>query len=255
MKRKQVALAITSLILFIMTGILSCRTTGSGTKETVTSLLVSNPDGSGIPLEVNFTKGKSYNHPTFAVWLENNDGYFLRTLFVTRSFGTGTFRYGDAAGGEWKSGQIRRPAALPYWEHKAGAAQGKIIYLPDAEHPVPDALTGATPKGSFILKTRGDKENPARVRLLLEINQTWDWNAYWTNDKFPGDREYMTSCQPALVYAAEIDLTKEGAVYDLLPVGRSSHSGADGNLYQDLETLTTALEIAGKITVMVGGNQ
>ena len=92
------------------------------------------------------------------------------------------------------------------------------------------------------------------MKLFLEINQTWDWNSFWNNNKYPGDSEYKTSCQPAVVYAAEIDLSKQGSAYTLVPVGRSSHNGADGNLYSDLETLTTALHIAEKITVTIKGN-
>ena len=39
----------------------------------------------------------------------------------------------------------------------------------------------------------------------MEINQNWDWNEYWTNDKYPDDENYKMSCQPALVYEAVID--------------------------------------------------
>jgi hypothetical protein len=205
-------------------------------------------------MELSLIKGKSFNHPTFSVWMEDEQGNLLQTLFVTKSFGSGTFTFGDASEGKWKPGQVIRPAALPYWSHRAGKAQGLKTYVPDANHPVPDALTGATPKGSFLLKTRGNSENPLRVKLFLEINQTWDWNPFWSNNKYPGDSEYKTSCQPAVVYAAEIDLSKQGATYTLVPVGRSSHNGADGNLYSDLETLTTALHIAEKITVTIKGN-
>jgi hypothetical protein len=238
--------------LFIA-GTISCKTAGTGTGDSRVTVeeLVSNLNETGVPLELSLTKGKYYNHPTFAVWLEDPEGHFLQTLFVTRSFGSGTFRYGDASGGVWKPGQVRRPAALPYWSHRMGTAKGTDTYVPDAEHPVPDAITAATPKGSFLLKTRGEKENPKIVRLFMEINQTWDWNSFWTNNKFPDDREYKTSCQPAVVYSATIDLNSRGTSYQLLPVGRSSHSGADGKLYTDLETLTTALHIAEKITVNI----
>ena len=57
---------------------------------------------------------------------------------------------------------------------------------------------------SFVLNTRADNELPAVFRVLLEINQNWDWNEYWTNDKFPDDENYKMSCQPALVYEVVI---------------------------------------------------
>lgn len=221
--------------------------TGSETFQKITG----NINGSGKALELTFTKGPSFNHPTFAIWLEDTSGRFIQTLFITRSFGSGTFYYGDKSGGQWKPGQVKRPASLPYWSHKAGAAKGIANYIPDKKNPVPDAYTGATPKGNFALETRSDKGTPRFVKVFMEINQTWDWNEYWTNNKYPDDTEYKTSCQPAVVYAAVIDMEKPGETAVLKPIGRSHHSGADGNLYTDLSTLSTALHIAEKITAEV----
>jgi hypothetical protein len=257
MKKHNSSFIIFIQALILVALVISCKTAGTGTGDSRVTVeeLVSNLNGTGVPLELSLTKGKSFNHPTFAVWMEDPEGHFLQTLFVTRSFGSGTFGYGDASGGVWKPGQVRRPAALPYWSHRAGMTKGLTSYVPDAAQPVPDGFTSATPKGSFVLKTRGEKENPKIVRLFMEINQTWDWNSFWTNNKFPDDREYKTSSQPAVVYAATIDLNSRGTTYELLPAGRSSHSGADGKLYNDLETMTTALHIAEKITVVVSGNK
>lgn len=210
-----------------------------------------NINGTGNALEIAFEKGKSFNHPTFSIWLEDTTGRFIQTLFVTRSFGSGTFTYGDKSEGQWKPGQVRRPAALPYWSHKAGAAKGLANYIPDASNPVPDAYTGATPKGNFVIETRADIATARFVKVVMEINQTWDWNEYWTNNKYPDDNEYKTSCQPALVYAAVVDTRNPGYKVEMKPVGRSHYSGADGKLYSDLNTLTTALHIAEKVTVEV----
>ncbi len=91
-----------------------------------------------------------------------------------------------------------------------------------------------------------------KFRVLFEINQTWDWNEFWTNNKFPDDEEYKTSCQPALVYLAIIDLHNPEDEYVMEIIGRSHHSGANGELYGDLETLTTALHIAEEIVVRIG---
>jgi len=219
--------------------------------EGVVQKLAANINGTGRAMEFTFEKGKSFNHPTFAIWLEDTTGRFIQTLFVTRSFGSGTFNYGDKSEGQWKPGQVRRPAALPYWSHKAGAAKGMTNYIPDKTNPVPDAYTGATPAGNFTLDTRSDKETPAVAKVFMEINQTWDWNEYWTNNKYPNDPEYKTSCQPAVVYSAVVDTRKPGMKVELKPVGRSHHSGADGNLYTDLNTITTALYIAEKVIVEV----
>ena len=98
---------------------------------------------------------------------------------------------------------------------------------------------------------RSDKMISGKFRVLMEINQTWDWNSHWTNSKFPDDPEYRTSSQPALVYAADVDTDSSQKEFLMKVIGRSHHSGADGNLYSDLNTITTALEIVSEIKVVL----
>jgi hypothetical protein len=211
----------------------------------------SNPSGQGPALEIEMVKGEGHNHPLMAIWVETPDGQFVQTLYVAESIGKGVFQHGDASRGFWQPGEIQRPAALPYWSHKRGIKNANGLYLPTPANPVPDAYTGPTPPRSFILTTRLDEPGLTRINLLFEINQTWDWNEYWTNNKFPGDEEYKTSCQPALVYSVSIDLEHPEDLYSMKIIGRSHYSGADGKLYSDLETMTTALHIASEIRVRV----
>ncbi len=203
----------------------------------------------GPVLEVVFREGKEHNHPLMAVWIEDTAGQYLRTLYVAESIGRGVFRHGDPSEGRWKPGPIRRPAALPYWGHQRGVRAEDGYYLPTADNPVPDAITGPTPKGDFILNSNAGPDMPAKFNVLMEINQSWNWNEYWTNNKFPGDEHYMTSSQPALVYMASIDLHDGNVEYELTPIGHSHWSGQNGNLYEDLGTITTALDIAETIMV------
>jgi hypothetical protein len=123
------------------------------------------------------------------------------------------------------------------------------LFIPSAEKPIADAYTGATPPGDFSLSTRFDKEPPRKFRILFEINQTWDWNEFWTNNKYPDDAEYQTSCQPALVYMAAVDLDDSESAYILEAIGHSHYAGKTGELFADLSTLTTALEIVGNLTL------
>ncbi len=103
----------------------------------------------------------------------------------------------------------------------------------------------------FILTSRADNPLPGKFKVMLEINQNWDWNEYWTNDKFPGDENYMMSCQPAVVYETVIDLESAEDSYRMKAVGHSHYSGMTGELFPDLSTLTTALQIADSIIVKV----
>ncbi|MFQ3579231.1 MAG: hypothetical protein SNJ71_03700 [Bacteroidales bacterium] len=200
----------------------------------------------GIPIAIVFEKGDYFNHPTFAFWIESVEGYFLKNIFVTKSISTGIFKFGPIDSLSWGRlpGQAKRPAALPYWLHKA--VDGK---LPSPSNPLPDVYTGVTPHNNFlILSNIGDY---TKFNLLLEINQTWDWNEYWTNDLFP-DVDYKHSSQPSLVYSVTIDLQSGVNEYYMNPIGHGHYAGKNGLLYTDLSTFTTALKIVKKIKIIVG---
>lgn len=220
-------------------------------KIDVTHSFETNVEGKGQPMRLEFTKGKHHNHPLMAIWVEDTLGNYIQTLYVAQSIATGIFKYGDASAGEWTKGEIRRPAALPYWAHKRGIIAEDGLYLPTPDKPVPDAYTGATPKSDFDLKTRLDKDGQKVFNILFEINQPWDWNEYWSNAKYPDDYEYKSSSQPALVYQATIDLNAEKKKYEMQLIGHSHYSGKTGELFEDTSTITTALEIAKEITVII----
>jgi hypothetical protein len=86
---------------------------------------------------------------------------------------------------------------------------------------------------------------------MFEINQNWDWNEYWTNDKFPGDNNYLNSAQPAVVYESMVDQKELHDRYVMRPIGHSHPSGETGELFTDLSTLTTALQIADSIVIRI----
>lgn len=219
-----------------------------GTSEQI----VTNTEGKGIILEIHFQAGKHHNHPLMAIWIEDTAGNYLQSLYVAQSIAKGYFAYGDKTSGRWLPGEIRRPAALPYWAHKRGLQAEDGLYIPSSKNPLPDAYSGATPKADFILTTKTDNiPNTQFIRVLMEINQTWDWNEYWTNNKYPDNDEYKTSSQPAIVYAATIDINVKDKEYELIPIGHSHYSGDTGELFPNLSTLTTALHIAKSIRVKV----
>ena len=239
---------IYSAILFVL--MLSCNTSKVPVNDTPDQI-TSNPGGKGTELEIEFIRGEGHNHPLLAIWVEDEQGRFIQTLYVAESIGKGIFRHGDSSKGFWMPGEIRRPAALPYWSHKRGIKAEDELYIPSPRNPVADAYTGPTPEKNFILHTRLDSTGLKRFQVLFEINQTWDWNEYWTNNKFPDDEEYKTSCQPAVVYSTFIDLNNPKDEYLMQIIGRSHESGANGELYDDLNTLTTALHIAEQIIVRI----
>lgn len=208
------------------------------------------PFTEGTPIKINFEKGPEFYYPLIVFWIEDMDGNYIETIYASQSIATGVFRFGVNEKGKWMPGERRRTAALPYWGHKRGFLAPDGLYLPTPQNPIPDAITGATPRTNFVINTTINPELK-KFRLLMEINQTWDWNNHWHNNLHPDDEEYKTSCQPAIIYMAEVDVSQSGNEFILKPIGHSHYSGKTGELFSDLSTFTTALDIAKKITVKV----
>lgn len=103
------------------------------------------------------------------------------------------------------------------------------------------------PKGKFTLSNA--VFDFAKYKVLLEVNQPWDWNRYWTNNKFPDSRAYSHSAQPSAVYAVTINATD--SEFYLNPIGNGNPAGETGKLYTNLSTLSTALDIFSSIKITI----
>lgn len=231
----------------------SCSSGKKTAGEEPFQIIQTNAGGRGIDITLRFTRGPEHNHPLMAIWLEDTSGRYIETLYVAESIGKGIFQHGDKSKGMWQAGEIRRPAALPYWGHKRGIQAEDGYYLPTTGDPMPDAVTGATPGGNFIMESKASAALPEVFMVMMEINQPWDWNDYWTNSKYPDDPEYKTSCQPAVVYAVRIAPGSGEATFPMKAIGHSHYSGKDGSLTTDLSTLSTALDIVGSAEVTIAG--
>lgn len=240
---------LTIFVIFVF--LVSCTSQKNFTGETET--VTTTPEQINSKLEFEFTPGKSHNHPSIAIWVEDLEGNYIETLYVTQYFAKGIFGHGEMEQGKWKNepGNVRRPATLPYWSHKRNIKAADGLYAPSPETAVPDALTGATPKAGFTLRTGSKTDAGKMFRVLAEVNQPWDSNDFWTNDKYPDDFNYKTSLQPALVYAVTVSPDDKGKPLYLNPIGHSHYSGKTGELFTDISTITTAREIFSKIAVKV----
>ncbi len=245
-------LFILFLILFVSSGCsLKKQQTGTDNSEEV-YYFTQNKDNKGPWITVEFKAGDSFYYPLMAIWLEDLDGNYIQTLFVPESVATSVYRYGEAEDGQWTEGVRRWPQTLPYWAHKRNIKASDGLYMPDPESPVPDAYSGATPTTGFVMSARADSTVNRPMKVMLELNQNWDWNEYWTNDKFPGDEYYLRSCQPAVIYEGIIDPAMPEPKVLMKAIGHSHPSGATGEIFPDLSTLTTALDIADSIYVYIG---
>lgn len=173
------------------------------------------------------------NPPQIAVWAEDRSGNYLSTLYATHKIATASWR---AAGGN------PRKEALPVWSHARGGQ-------PTAEEPLVDGVSGATPRGSFDLRV-GPVGGLRQFVVKIEVNHSTDWNDDWPENAGEGAANYSAeSGQPALVYAAEIDLDSSETSTTARLIGHGSPDGTDGNITPDTSTLTTALDIVKEITI------
>ena len=92
--------------------------------------------GKTLEVSFNYQKQAGPGSNQYAVWIENEKGEFVKTLFVTAYTSKGRARNGEQA----KRGYIVRPACVPVWV-KTSKAEEKT----DQEL---DAVTGATPQAS-----------------------------------------------------------------------------------------------------------
>ena len=200
----------------------------------------------GKAISISGTIGKGHNHPSFVIWQENMQGDIVRTLFITKSYASGIFGHENIGDTAWvkRPGKSYQPSALPYWTFKKGKIADKT-YVPTAENPFVDAVSGATPKANFSFSTHIQFDHSTRI--LMEINQAWDWNDYWTNDKFAGSEAYKHSAQPSLIYA--VTISNSDSVFYLNPIGHGDPKGETGKLFTDLSGFTTAKEIFKQLKI------
>jgi hypothetical protein len=193
--------------------------------------------------------GASYTHkvriglisltlsPQMAVWIESSEGVFVDTIYVT----------GKSAAAKWSAaGGERRPEALPVWSHARGVAAPDGVFMPDKKHPLPDAVSGATPtKAQAIAWKVPSSLAPGTYKVRAELNSSYDWNSAYP-DKLPktDPRYSAVNGQPSVVYEGTLSLGRGPATAVLEPVGTGSLRGEDGATAPSLSGLTTALELA-----------
>lgn len=188
---------------------------------------------------------KRKNAPQIAIWTEDLEGNFLSTIYVSKRLATQSW---IAAGGN------RRKEALPCWSFAQGKQYADGFYLPTKKEPLPDAVTGATPKGSFRANLQMN-EGMKQFVVKCEFNHSTDFNEHYPIDARQGDANYsggkMGSGQPAIVYQTVVDLDSGKKEFKGELIGHSSPDGSDGKIYPDTSKLTTALDIVKEITIYI----
>ena len=229
-------------------------------------------------ISVDMRKGPAFLWPQYAIWLESLDGKDIYPLYVTSSIATNNFTnhvtlketnqifinnpfrqkgfvfsnvFNAKNDPDTKHTRIR-PESLPVFLHRLGIQNEEGMFVPHGDQILPDAVTGATMKESFVYRTQIEQKLEGQFLVRFEINQSFDFNDYYRSDKFPDDPIYSGSGfsgQPSVVYEALVDFDSEQKFYLMHLVGHSHHSGADGKLYTDLINITTAKQLVDRIVI------
>ena len=125
------------------------------------------------------------------------------------------------------------------------------LYLPTKSNPLVDGLTGATPTGDYFVKV-SPTQNSTYI-IFAEFNHSVDFNSYYKENSSQGSFYYSGgsegSGQPALVYCARIDLNSAQDYWELQLIGHSSPDGSNGNLYANLNEISSAKNIISKVII------
>jgi len=233
----------------------------------------------GNKLTIDLRKGAYFQWPQYAIWLETLDGEFIQPLYVTEKLANNQFttkvtrrnpeqvftsnpQIAEEQGQvifEYTSepetaNQRMRPESLPVFLHKLAIQTTAGIHVPTGNNSAIDGYSGATLLDHFLLTSRTLKPLPESYKVRLEINQSFDFNEYYSSNRYPDDPVYSGdgyTAQPSVVYEAIIDTTLPQQYFPMAMVGRGHHSGADGGLHFDLENLTTALQLIDRVIVEV----
>lgn len=236
------------LTIFIVIGLSSC-----GKDEFVLSddtIIKTNQAENGKSVKLIFNRGEDWFHkqkiftfnvtitPQIAIWAEDSSGNYMQTLYVTRCF----------AKQEWKFAKIKddeciRTMSMPYWFNKYLAAGNK---KPTIANPMADAVTGATPTGSFSLETILNSDSGI-VNVFVEINKSFDHFGEYTGDR----DESKFNGQPSIIYKTEINLSSDEKTFKFTPIGYGGETEKDSGLYKDLEKVKRAATMVKDITAVI----
>lgn len=221
-------------------------------------------EGNQSFLTVDFLKGQHFWHPQVAIWVETTDGEYLASLLVTKSTAQGIF-YGGRTADNFKdfdknktnsSSDIRRVNALPHWSHQRNVKAKDGLYVPHPDEPLIDGITSATPSGNFLFKTKPDDLSALDSFVVkMEVNVAFDQNKFYSEYHYLEDEIYHSGTgllgQPSLIYSTKVNRFDNSSYYLMTLKGHGHHSARDGQIYPDLEKITTAKKIVERILVKI----
>lgn len=173
--------------------------------------------------------------PQFALWIQDENGNSCQTIFATKKASKKKWIFAPKEG---------RPESLPVWYHSC-----KNFYVSEPKNEM-DAVTSATPKGSFEISRKIQLSAEKKYFVYAEVNKSFDYNEFYPKDAEKNSSEYSgVNGQPSAVYRAEFSFENLEANLEL--VGTGSLDGKSPSIESKTETLTTAKNLVEKIIVNI----
>ena len=111
-----------------------------------------------VEISFDYTRLRGVASNQFAIWIEDAQGQYVKTLYATRW----------TARGGWS----RRPTSIPVWVNKSGLSELTRVQV--------DAMSGVTPRSSPLVFTwdgtdsRGLRVPPGDYVIYLEGTLRWE---------------------------------------------------------------------------------
>lgn len=148
-------------------------------------------ESSSLPGEVSisfdFTRQSGYASNQFAVWIEDTDGQYIKTLYATRYTAMGGYK--------------NRPDSIPGWVEKSGLADMENV----------DAVSGATPQSGALTYTwdgtdaAGNAIPVGTYRFLVEGSLRWKNRVLYTGEIAIGDDAAFAEAEAQFIYEGSPD--------------------------------------------------
>lgn len=174
-------------------------------------------------ISVSVNPGETFKKraPQIALWIENEEGKFIETLYITKK----------ASAVKWiGSPKDGRPESLPDWYKASGHNPAKTLSSDEL-----DATTSATPKKGFIVTKELSLEKGKTYTVKCQVNQSFDYNEKFTKQNSGVDG------QPAVLYKGSFEYTDKITEIQL-------------ELIPPAEGTTTAKDILSRIYVELNPN-
>ncbi len=165
--------------------------------------------------------------PQMVFWVESEDGEYKKTIWMTRRFAKQEW-----AGQSYDKNKIFREYTFPRWVYVFKDN------LPTKNKPLPDSVTGASPKSDAKINISIPEVKNKRLILFFEVNNSFDGNEFYPNGT-------LYDGQPSLIYTALFDEKS-----DVIELNLKYKTTLNGESIEDLKGITTAKEIINKVRIL-----